>query len=204
MNLGKNASADNLPCTFVIFGATGNLASNKLLPALYHLEAAARLAESLTIIAFSRRDWTTESWREHMRETLKGKIKGSLDTPVFERFIARFSYFKGDLNDAASYRALAERLPPESGVFERGVLSRHQAGGIRRGDPEPGSRRAQQAARPAPRGDRKALRRRPRIGADAQSRCCTSISTRSRSTASITFSARKRCRTCWCSVSPTP
>jgi glucose-6-phosphate 1-dehydrogenase len=98
----------------VIFGATGNLASNKLLPALYHLEAAARLAESLTIIAFARRDWTTETWREHMREVLKDKIKGSLDTPVFERFVARFNYFKGDLNDAASYRALAERLPPES------------------------------------------------------------------------------------------
>jgi glucose-6-phosphate 1-dehydrogenase len=114
MNLGKNTPADNLPCTFVIFGATGNLASNKLLPALYHLEAAARLAESLTIIAFSRRDWTTEIWREHMREVLKDKIKGSLDTPVFKRFIARFSYHKGDLNDAASYRALAEQLPPES------------------------------------------------------------------------------------------
>jgi glucose-6-phosphate 1-dehydrogenase len=114
MNLAKNVSADTLPCSFVIFGATGNLASNKLLPALYHLEAAARLAESLTIIAFSRRDWTTENWREHMRQTLKDKIKGPLDTPVFERFIARFSYHKGDLNDVASYRALAERLPPES------------------------------------------------------------------------------------------
>src|SRR4030067_653373 len=42
MNLGKNDPADNLPCSFVIFGATGNLASNKLLPALYHLGAAAR------------------------------------------------------------------------------------------------------------------------------------------------------------------
>src|SRR5512143_3059624 len=114
MNLAKNASSDNLPCSFVIFGATGNLASNKLLPALYHLEAAARLAESLTIIAFSRRDWTTDSWREHMREVLRGTIKGSLDTPVFERFIARFAYHKGDLNDVDSFRSLAERLPPES------------------------------------------------------------------------------------------
>ncbi len=114
MNLAKNTSADNLPCSFVIFGATGNLASNKLLPALYHLEAAARLAESLTIIAFSRRDWTTENWREYMREVLKDKIKGSLDTPVFERFLARFAYHKGDLNDVESFRALADRLPPES------------------------------------------------------------------------------------------
>ncbi len=114
MNLAKNASPDNMPCSFVIFGATGNLASNKLLPALYHLEAAARLSESLSIIAFSRREWTTDSWREHMREVLKDKIKGSLDTPVFERFTARFSYLRGDLNDVESYRALADRLPPEA------------------------------------------------------------------------------------------
>lgn len=115
MNLAKNSvSADTLPCTFVIFGATGNLASNKLLPALYHLEAASRLSESLSIIAFSRRDWTTEDWRGHMREVLRDKIKDSLDTPVFERFVARFSYHKGDLNDADTFRTLAERLPPES------------------------------------------------------------------------------------------
>ena len=114
MNLAKNTVPDNLPCSFVIFGATGNLASNKLLPALYHLEAAARLAENLSLIAFSRREWTTESWRDHMREVLKDKVKGSLDTPVFERFVARFSYLQGDLNDVESYRALADRLPPES------------------------------------------------------------------------------------------
>ncbi|MFH0934083.1 MAG: glucose-6-phosphate dehydrogenase, partial [Pseudomonadota bacterium] len=101
-----------LPCTFVIFGATGNLASNKLLPALYHLEAAARLAESLSIVAFARRPWSDDEWRAHMREVLAPKIKGSLNTPVFERFIARFRYQQGDLNDVASYQALADNLPP--------------------------------------------------------------------------------------------
>jgi glucose-6-phosphate 1-dehydrogenase len=114
MNLARNARHEDLPCSFVIFGATGNLASNKLLPALYHLEAAARLSESLSLIAFSRREWTTETWREHMREVLKDRIKGPFDTPVFERFVARFSYLQGDLNDVESYRALANRLPPES------------------------------------------------------------------------------------------
>jgi glucose-6-phosphate 1-dehydrogenase len=110
MNLGKKARPEDLPCSFVIFGATGNLASNKLLPALYHLEAAGRLSETLSFIAFSRREWTTESWRDHMREVLKGKIKGSLDSPVFARFVARFSYLRGDLNDVESYRALSGSL----------------------------------------------------------------------------------------------
>ena len=109
MNAGHEAP---LPCTFVIFGATGNLATNKLLPALYHLEAAARLSESLSIVAFSRRAWSDDDWRNHMREVLADRIGGKPHTPVFERFIARFTYQQGDLNDVASYQALAARLPP--------------------------------------------------------------------------------------------
>lgn len=107
----KPDPAQDMPCTFVIFGATGNLATNKLLPALYHLEAASRLSETLRIVAFSRRPWSDDDWRTHMREVLANKIKGGVDTPLFERFVARFVYQEGDLNDAASYEALAGRLP---------------------------------------------------------------------------------------------
>ena len=114
MNLASQNSLDNLPCSFVIFGATGNLASNKLLPALFHLEAAARLAENLSIVAFSRRDWNLDSWREHLTTVLASKTKAPLEGPVFERFLARFRYQKGDLNDVESYRALSANLPPES------------------------------------------------------------------------------------------
>ena len=102
-----------LPCTFVIFGATGNLSTNKLLPALYHLEAAGRLTEALNIVAFSRRAFSDDDWRKHMREVLADKIKGKQDTPIFERFIARFTYQQGNLNDVESYKELAKRLPSE-------------------------------------------------------------------------------------------
>ncbi|HZP93108.1 MAG TPA: hypothetical protein VFB20_09520 [Burkholderiales bacterium] len=43
------------PCSFVIFGATGHLATTKLLPALYHLEAAGHIPEVTTFIAFAAR-----------------------------------------------------------------------------------------------------------------------------------------------------
>jgi glucose-6-phosphate 1-dehydrogenase len=108
MSAGREVS---LPCTFVIFGATGNLATTKLLPALYHLEAAGRLSESLNIMAFSRRPWNDDEWRAHMRAVLAERIGSKVDTPMFDRFITRFAYQQGDLNDAASYRALAGRLP---------------------------------------------------------------------------------------------
>ena len=103
-------SAGMLPCTFVIFGATGNLATNKLLPALYHLEAAGRLPESLNIIAFSRRPWDDTAWHGYMRETLTQRLGVRLKPEIFERFIKRFEYQAGDLNDFNAYREMVERL----------------------------------------------------------------------------------------------
>jgi len=106
----RPAAAGVPPCTFVIFGATGNLAGNKLLPALYRLEAASRLAESLNIVAFSRREWDTAGWREHVRGLLGKAAAATGDAATLERFVARFVYQRGDLNKPQSYRDLAGRL----------------------------------------------------------------------------------------------
>ena len=63
------------PCNFVIFGATGNLASNKLLPALYRLELAGKLPEGLNFIAFARREWDDVAWRDNVRAVLVQKLQ---------------------------------------------------------------------------------------------------------------------------------
>ena len=52
------------PCTFVIFGATGNLSQIKLLPALYHLEEAGKLPDGMKILALGRREIGRASCRE--------------------------------------------------------------------------------------------------------------------------------------------
>ncbi|MFQ5645036.1 MAG: glucose-6-phosphate dehydrogenase [Thiogranum sp.] len=94
-------------CTYVIFGATGNLARVKLLPALYHLDAAGRLPEGLRVVGFGRRDWDDEYWRGQVRESLAAK---PTDPEVLERFCARLSFFRGDLGDDAVYPALRDYL----------------------------------------------------------------------------------------------
>lgn len=114
MNDAKMSQTEKLPCLFVIFGATGDLASNKLLPALFELENAGRLADNFSIVAFSRREWTTDDWLEHLREILKNRIDQSFPEGVLERFFARFRYQQGDLNDIESYRVLAAGLAPGS------------------------------------------------------------------------------------------
>lgn len=110
------------PCTFVIFGATGNLASTKLLPALYHLEEARRLPDDLLILGFSRRDWDDHQWQEHVRESLEQRARGGLDEAVFDRLRNRLRFLSGDLHDPEAYEALRHRIQedeqfPKSAVF---------------------------------------------------------------------------------------
>lgn len=110
MKFSENNQSDSQPCSFVIFGATGDLATHKLLPALFDLEVAGRLADNLTIIAFSRRDWTTEHWCQHVREIFACRNGKQLDKALLEKFLQRFRYQKGDLLVLESYQALATTL----------------------------------------------------------------------------------------------
>jgi glucose-6-phosphate 1-dehydrogenase len=109
------------PCNFVIFGATGNLASNKLLPALYRLELAGRLPSVLNFVAFSRRDCTVAGWRDHVRDMLGRCCQAGGE--ALARFLDRFDYVRGDLEDEAAYQRLLETLAkPKLGVCSHVVF----------------------------------------------------------------------------------
>jgi glucose-6-phosphate 1-dehydrogenase len=113
------------PCSFVIFGATGNLATLKLLPALYRLEEAGRLPEGLSLIAQGRRAFGEQGdeagWRAHVVELLEQKLKP--EPAVLARFIARFDYLRGELAEGDTYTRLKEVLArPKMGVCSNVVF----------------------------------------------------------------------------------
>ena len=105
-----NTAGIHYPCSFVIFGATGNLASNKLLPALYHLDAGARLPENLNFVAVARRPWGPAEWQDHMLALLRQQLGKRFDQTIYTRFAARFHYLPGDIHDPMAYHQLAEML----------------------------------------------------------------------------------------------
>jgi glucose-6-phosphate 1-dehydrogenase len=115
--------ADIGPCYFVIFGATGNLASRKLLPALYQLEVAGKLHADLRFLAAARREWQRAQWLAELRRSLDRHLDRKCDEAVFARFAARFDYVAGDLRDAATYRCLMDELgKPRMGACENIVF----------------------------------------------------------------------------------
>ena len=106
----NNCSSITAPCTVIIFGVTGHLSKNKLLPALYHLEEAQRLPDEVTIIGFGRRDWSDEHWIEEVKHEIEAHAHGGLDDEVFQRFSNRLHFQQGDLKEQVSFEGLNKRL----------------------------------------------------------------------------------------------
>lgn len=111
-------------CTFVIFGATGNLAINKLIPALYHLECAGRLPSQVAVLGIGRRDWDDALWRGEVEALLRtDSDEGDFDEAAFRRFAERLHFINGDMKDREFYAHLRDRiksdaaLPAENLVF---------------------------------------------------------------------------------------
>ena len=100
----------NEAATLIIFGATGNLAQLKLLPALYQLERAGLLDRPLRIVCSGRSDYDQSTWRTRVRQILEEHTEAPADTLLVGRFCERMHYFRGDLADADTFTGLAQLL----------------------------------------------------------------------------------------------
>jgi len=106
------------PCTIVIFGASGDLTSRKLIPALYHLFTEKQLPDPFRIIGFARRPKTDDAWRgELLADLQKFSRNKNLDVSKWNDFAARVSYCEGEFGDLNAYKKLEQQVaasPEES------------------------------------------------------------------------------------------
>lgn len=91
----------------VLFGATGDLARKKLLPALYRLEE--RDALDLPVVGVALSNWDDEQFRSHARDVITETIPAP-DQDILRRLTARLSLITGDYAESATFDHLAERL----------------------------------------------------------------------------------------------
>ena len=97
--------------TIVIFGASGDLTSRKLVPALYNLARAGSLPADTRIVGFSRTPMSDDAWRVSLRETTARHCDaGPLDDAVWGPFAARIHYQAGDIGRSEDFAALERRL----------------------------------------------------------------------------------------------
>ncbi len=110
------------PCTLIIFGATGDLSRKKLLPALYHLNAEDRLTNDTKIICLGRRDISQEDWKAQVTQYVSPKARGGVSEEKLHAFLDKITYFKNDINDAASYQDLKHMLDNPDNGFSKNIV----------------------------------------------------------------------------------
>ena len=110
------------PCTIIIFGATGDLAKKKLLPALYHLNIENRLTDNTRIICMGRQETTQSQWHEKVTEYISLKARNVLDDDSLKHFLSKIDYFKCDLTESSSYQELNTQLQDPSRNYSSNIV----------------------------------------------------------------------------------
>ncbi|MGE6833511.1 glucose-6-phosphate dehydrogenase [Priestia megaterium] len=95
--------------TFVLFGATGDLAKRKIFPALYNLFLDQKIPQSISIIGSGREKISDADFQNQVRESLETFSRRLIDDcSKMEDFISSFSYGALDATDPEDYKDLLD------------------------------------------------------------------------------------------------
>jgi glucose-6-phosphate 1-dehydrogenase len=96
--------------TVVIFGASGDLTSRKLMPALYQLFRKKRLPAGTRIVGTSRTAFSHDAWRDKLAETTREFVGADFSTDLWKQFAANVFYHAGNLDNPGDMKALGDLL----------------------------------------------------------------------------------------------
>ena len=99
------------PCAFVLFGATGDLAHRKVLPAIYQLWRTNLLPAEFSLVAVARRPYTDESFAAEVHASLEKYSRVQpIDQAAWAELAKRISYQQLDFADDAGFDRLSAAL----------------------------------------------------------------------------------------------
>ncbi|HYE13181.1 MAG TPA: glucose-6-phosphate dehydrogenase, partial [Pyrinomonadaceae bacterium] len=99
------------PCAVVIFGASGDLAKRKLLPALYRLVQERLLPAEFAVVGMGRTPMTDEEFRARMRESVAEFSEAKqVDEEVWGSFARGLYYLPSNIQNQEDYARLSELL----------------------------------------------------------------------------------------------
>ena len=99
------------PFDFIAFGATGDLAERKLLPALYQRQIAGQFSEPTRVVGASRSKLTNKEYREFARKAIVDHVPEQyIVAEELDRFLARLSYVAVDALSGQGFEALKKAI----------------------------------------------------------------------------------------------
>lgn len=108
----RDSSSSRKPaeaCTIIVLGATGDLTSRKLIPALYNLQRNGHMPSRYTIVGFARREKSDDEYRNDVFEDLKNFSRARPeDRTEADSFLGNVRYCRGNFDNQEDFNRLAE------------------------------------------------------------------------------------------------
>ena len=99
------------PCAFVLFGATGDLAHRKVMPAIYQLWRTNLLPAEFSLVAVARRPYTNEAFAAEVHASLEKYSRVQpIDEAAWSDLAKRISYQQLEFSDDAGFDRLSTAL----------------------------------------------------------------------------------------------
>ncbi|WP_412177863.1 glucose-6-phosphate dehydrogenase [Sporosarcina sp. YIM B06819] len=96
--------------TFVLFGATGDLAKRKLFPALYNLFLDGKMPTAVSIIGLGRTPYPNDEFQSKVEQALRDYSRRPVQTAGLQDFLNHFQYCTFDATSDESYQNLHELI----------------------------------------------------------------------------------------------
>jgi glucose-6-phosphate 1-dehydrogenase len=98
------------PCVLVLFGVTGDLATKKLLPAIYDLANRGLLPPGFSLVGFARRDWDDQDFAQLTHDAVKAHARTPFREAVWTQVVEGVRFVPGEFADDEAFDNLAQTV----------------------------------------------------------------------------------------------
>src|SRR6186997_2411346 len=110
MAVGQVARKKPDPCSFVIFGVTGDLTHRLVVPALYNLAASDLLPDRFCLVGVARKGMTSDKLRDSLMKGLREFATRPVEDAIVQRLFGCLTCIEADPKDPASFDAMSKQL----------------------------------------------------------------------------------------------
>ena len=94
----------------VLFGVTGDLATKKLLPAIYDLANRGLLPPGFSLVGFARRDWDDQDFAQLTHDAVKAHARTPFREAVWTQVVEGVRFVPGEFADDEAFDNLAQTV----------------------------------------------------------------------------------------------
>jgi glucose-6-phosphate 1-dehydrogenase len=98
------------PSGLVLFGVTGDLATKKVMPAIYDLANRGLLPPGFSLVGYARRDWQDQDFAQIVHDSVRAHSRTEFREEVWHQLAEGLRFVQGDFSDDTAFDTLRRTI----------------------------------------------------------------------------------------------